>query len=192
MSENAGQVRRREDPRLITGTGEFVDDLRVPGCLHAAFVRSPHAHARVGGIDVSAALKAPGVAAVFTAADLGAANGLLPVYAPHPALPVPRCMRPLTPDVVRFVGEPVAVVIADDPYLAYDAVDAVAVDWEPLRPLADVHAAMADGAPVLHEGMGSNVAADWRQRVGDVEAASKTADVVVRTRIHLADRKSVV
>jgi len=186
MSEHAGHVRRREDPRLITGTGEFVDDLRVPGCLHAAFVRSPHAHARIRGIDASAALKMPGVAAVFTAADLGAANGMLPVYAPHPALKVPLCMRPLTPDVVRFVGEPVAVVVADDVYRAYDALEAVAVDYEPLPPLADVHAALTAGAPVLHPELASNVAAEWSQRVGDVGAAVKQAAVVVRTRIQLA------
>src|SRR6266704_1549282 len=98
MAEH-GVVRRREDPRLITGTGEFIDDLRVPGCLHAAMLRSPHAHARIRAIDVSAAKKAPGVVGVFTAADLGAANQPLPVYASHPALPVPCRMRPLATDV---------------------------------------------------------------------------------------------
>src|SRR5688572_32586960 len=123
MAEHAGTVRRREDPRLVTGAGEFVDDLRVPGCLHAAMLRSPHAHARIRAIDVAAARKAPGVVAVVTAADLGPANAPMPVYAPHPALPVPCRLRPLTSDVVRFVGEPVAAVIADDPYRAHDALD---------------------------------------------------------------------
>src|SRR5713226_4397917 len=129
MAEHAGVVRRREDPRLITGAGEFVDDLRVPGCLHAAMLRSPHAHARIRAIDVSAARRVPGVVGVFTAADLGAANGLIPVYAPHPALPVPCRLRPLAVDVVRFVGEPLVAVVADDPYHAYDALDLIVVEY---------------------------------------------------------------
>src|SRR5438034_2695739 len=128
MAEHTNGVRRREDPRLVSGRGEFVDDLRVPGCLHAAILRSPHAHARIRAIDVSAALKAPGVAGVFTAADLGDAGGPMPIYAPHPALPVPCRQRPLAPDVVRFVGEPVVAVVADDIYRAYDALDVIAVD----------------------------------------------------------------
>ena len=89
MSEHAGVVRRREDPRLITGAGEFVDDLRVPGCLHAAMLRTPHAHARIRGIDAAAARRAPGVVGVYVAADLGAVGDPMPIYAPHPALPVP-------------------------------------------------------------------------------------------------------
>ncbi|HEV8142200.1 MAG TPA: xanthine dehydrogenase family protein molybdopterin-binding subunit [Methylomirabilota bacterium] len=186
MAEHAGVVRRREDPRLITGTGAFIDDLRVPGCLHAAVLRSPHAHARIRAIDVSAAKKAPGVVGAFTAADLGAAGNPMPIYAPHPALPVPCKIRPLAPDVVRFVGEPVAVVIADDVYHANDALDLIQVDYEPLPALVDVEEALAANAPVLHAEIGSNVVAEWRQRVGDAEAAVRTADVVVRTRIRLA------
>ena len=119
-------VRRREDPRLITGAGEFVDDLRVPGCLHAAMLRSPHAHARIVSIDVSAARRAPGVVGVFVAADLGAVGGPIPIYAPHPALPVPCRISVLARDRVRFVGEAVAVVVADDPYRAHDALDLIA------------------------------------------------------------------
>ena len=186
MAEHTDAVRRREDPRLVTGTGAFVDDLRVPGCLHAAFVRSPHAHARVRAIDVSAALKSPGVVAVATAADLGAANAPMPVYAPHPALPVPCRLRPLATDVVRFVGEPLAAVIADDPYRAHDALDLVRVDYEPLAALVDVDAALAPDAPVLHAEIGSNVPAEWRQTVGDADAAIRGADVVLRARIRLA------
>ncbi|MBM4439655.1 MAG: xanthine dehydrogenase family protein molybdopterin-binding subunit [Candidatus Rokubacteria bacterium] len=186
MSDYAGSVRRREDPRLITGRGEFVDDLRIPGVVHAAFVRSPHAHARIRSIDVAAALKLPGVLGAFTAADLGAQNAPLPVYAPHPALPVPCRLRPLAPDIVRFVGEPVAAVIADDPYRAQDALDRIAVEYEPLTALVDVEAALAPGAPVLHAEIGSNVPAEWRQRVGDVERAFQEAGVVVRTRIRLS------
>src|SRR5438046_1208993 len=164
MAEHAGVVRRREAPRLITGAGQFVDDLRVPGCLHVAMLRSPHAHARIRAIDVSAAQKAPGVVGVFTGADLGPANAPLSIYAPHPALPVPCRMRPLASDVVRFVGEPVVAVVADDPYRAHDALYLIAVTYEPLPALVDVEAALAPGAPVLHAEIGANVVADWRQR----------------------------
>jgi CO/xanthine dehydrogenase Mo-binding subunit len=84
MAEHAGPVHRREDPRLITGTGEFVDDLRVPGCLHAAFLRSPRAHARIRAVETAAAQRSPGVVGVFTSQDLGSAGGSIPVFAPHP------------------------------------------------------------------------------------------------------------
>ena len=186
MAEHAGVVRRREDPRLITGAGEFVDDLAVPGCLHAAMLRSPHAHARILGIDVRAARRAPGVAGVFTAEDLGAVAGPIPIYAPHPALPVPCRISVLARDRVRFVGEAVAVVVADDPYCAQDALDLIRVDYEPLPALVDVEAAIAAGAPVVHEEIGSNVVAEWRQQVGDAAAALAAAPVVVKTRVRLS------
>lgn len=186
MAEHAGSVRRREDPRLITGTGKFVDDFRVPGCLHAAMLRSPHAHARIRSIDVSAARRAPGIVGVFLASDLGSAGVAIPIYAPHPALPVACGIRPLAGERVRFVGEAVAAVIADDPYRAWDALDLIRVEYEPLPALVDMDAALAPGAPVLHEETASNVVAEWRQRVGDVEAAFRAADVVVRTRVRLA------
>src|SRR5947207_1070751 len=186
MAEHAGSVRRREDPRLITGAGEFVDDFRVPGCLHAVMLRSPHAHARIRSIDVSAARRAPGVVGVFLASDLGSAGVAIPIYAPHPAWPGACGIRPLAGERVRFVGEAVAAVIADDPYRAWDALDLIRVEYEPLPALVDMDAALAPGAPVLHEETASNVVAEWRQRVGDVEAAIRAADVVVRTRVRLA------
>jgi carbon-monoxide dehydrogenase large subunit len=118
-------VPRKEDRRMLLGRGRFVDDLARPGLLHAAFVRSPHAHARMTGIDAAAAAAQPGVAAVLTAASLG-----------HPFLLavlerdefVPTRMPILAGDVVRFVGEPVALVVADDPYRAEDAAELVEVD----------------------------------------------------------------
>jgi carbon-monoxide dehydrogenase large subunit len=186
MAEHTDAVRRREDPRLITGAGGFIDDFRVDGCLHAAFLRSPHAHARVVAIDVSAARKAPGVGGVFTAADLGAENAPLPIYAPHPRLPVPGRIRPLVAEAARFVGEPVVAVVADDPYRAHDALELIDVEYEPLPALVDIDAALAPGALVLHPEIGSNVVAEWRQRVGDADAALATAEVVVRTRVRLA------
>jgi CO/xanthine dehydrogenase Mo-binding subunit len=186
MAEHAGSVRRREDPRLVTGAGQFVDDLRIADCLHAAVLRSPHAHARVGAIDGAAARRAPGVVGVFTATDLGAASGPIPIYASHPALPVPCPMRPLARDRVRFVGEPVVAVIADSPYRAHDALDLIRVAYEPLPPVVDLETALAPGAPVLHGELASNVVAEWRQRVGDVDGAVRTAAVVLRIRIRLA------
>jgi carbon-monoxide dehydrogenase large subunit len=186
MAEHAGVVRRREDPRLITGAGEFVDDLRVPGCLHAAMLRSPHAHARIVSIDVSAARRAPGVVGVFVAADLGAVGGPIPIYAPHPALPVPCRISVLARDRVRFVGEAVAVVVADDPYRAHDALDVIRVEYEALPAVVDVEGAIAAGATVVHDEIGSNVVAEWRQQVGDAAAALAGAPVVVKTRVRLS------
>lgn len=187
MAEYAGAViRRREDPRLITGRGEFVDDLRPAECVHLAILRSPHAHARVRAIDVSAARALPGVLGVYTAADLGRAGGPIPIYASHPALPRPCSLPPLAAGRVRFVGEPVAAVAAVDAYRAHDALEAIRVEYEPLPAVTDVEAALAPGAPVLHEELGSNVAAAWRQQVGDVDAALRGAEVVVRTRFRLA------
>jgi carbon-monoxide dehydrogenase large subunit len=187
MAEHAGEViRRREDPLLVTGRGRFIDDLPVAGCLHLAVARSPHAHARLGEVRAEAARRAPGVVGVFTAADLGAANAPMPTYAPHPGLPTVCGIRPLAADRVRFVGEGVAAVVATDPYRAHDALALIDVDYAPLPAVVDVEAALAPGAPVLHAELGGNVAAQWSQRVGDVEAALRGAEVVVRTRVRLA------
>jgi len=141
-------VPRREDRRMLLGRGRFTGDLTRPGLLHAAFVRSPHAHALVGGIDGTAARQAPGVAGLFTAESLG-----------HPCLLamlerdefVPTPMPILAGDRVRFVGEPVVLVIADDAYRAEDAAELVAVDWEPRPAVASIAAASAAGAPRLHD-----------------------------------------
>jgi aerobic carbon-monoxide dehydrogenase large subunit len=139
---------RKEDRRMLLGRGRFTADLTRPGLLHAAFVRSPHAHALVGGIDADAARLAPGVQALFTAADLG-----------HPALLamlerdefVPTAMPILAGDRVRFVGEPVAIVVADDDYRAEDAAELAEVDWDPQPAAASIEAATAPGAPRLHD-----------------------------------------
>jgi carbon-monoxide dehydrogenase large subunit len=186
VAEHAGHVRRREDPRLITGAGQFVDDLRMPDCLHAAFLRSPHAHAAIRAVDAAAARRAPGVVGVYTAADLGSAGGPVPVYAPHPALPRPCGVRPLAADRVRFVGEPVVMVLAADVYRARDALELIRVEYEPLPAIVDVEAALAPGAPLVHVELGTNVAAEWRQRAGDPDAAFRRAEVVVRTRFRLS------
>lgn len=179
-------VRRREDPSLITGAGRFIDDLPFADCLHLAVLRSPHAHARILGLETTAAAKAPGVIGVFSGHDLGPANAAMPTYAPHPALPVVCGTRPLAVDRVRFVGEPVVAAVATDAYLAHDALDLVRVDYAPCPAVIGVEAALAPGAPLVHEELPGNVAADWTQRVGDAGAALRTADVVVRTRVRLS------
>ncbi|MGH3154917.1 MAG: xanthine dehydrogenase family protein molybdopterin-binding subunit, partial [Streptosporangiaceae bacterium] len=140
-------VPRKEDRRMLLGRGRFVGDLDRPGLLHAAFVRSPLAHARITGIDVAAAAAQPGVAAVLTAASLGH-PGLLAMLERDEF--VPTVMPILAGETVRFVGEPVALVVADDPYLAEDAAELVEVDWDLLPAVTDIEAATAAAAPRLH------------------------------------------
>jgi CO/xanthine dehydrogenase Mo-binding subunit len=186
MAPIAGQViRRREDPRLITGAGQFIDDLRPPDCVHVAIVRSPHAHADILAIDTRAAAEARGVVAVLIGADLGGTNAPIPVFNEHPGLPRPCGIRPLASERVRFVGEPVVAVAATDRYLAQDAAELVRIEYQPLPAVTDVVAAAA-GAPLVHDALGTNVAAEWRQHVGAPEAAFRGAEVVVRVTLRQA------
>jgi carbon-monoxide dehydrogenase large subunit len=144
---------RKEDRRMLLGRGRFTADLTRPGLLHAAFVRSPYAHARVGALDTDAAVKADGVVAVLTAASLGHPY-LLALLEREEFVPTP--MPILAGETVRFTGEPVAVVIADDPYRAEDAIELVEVDWAPLPAVTSIEQAEAPGAPRLHEPVGGN------------------------------------
>jgi carbon-monoxide dehydrogenase large subunit len=147
-----------EDARLLTGRGTYVGDIALPGMLHACFVRSPHPRARIVGIDVSDATKLPGVHTVFTASDLnpGMHEQWHTILGPHsPETPRP----PLAEDVVRFVGDPVALVVADSRYIAEDACDAVLVDYEPLAPVVDYRTAVSR-ADLVHEAHGSNLIAE--------------------------------
>ncbi|HEV8385465.1 MAG TPA: hypothetical protein VGQ11_11400, partial [Candidatus Acidoferrales bacterium] len=143
-------LKRKEDPRLIQGIAHYVDDLVLAGMLHAGFVRSPHAHAKVKSIDTSKAQSAPGVVGVFTAEDFRGQIGIVPCAAQLPDLKgAPRPV--LATGRVRFVGEAVAVVVASDPYALRDAIDLVDVDYEPLTPVVDPEKAIAKGAPVLFD-----------------------------------------
>jgi aerobic carbon-monoxide dehydrogenase large subunit len=146
---------RKEDRRMLLGRSRFVADLDPrtpktrtpgPGLLHAAFVRSPHAHARVAGLDAAAAIKQPGVSAVFTSASLG--DPYLLAMLEREEF-IPTRMPVLAGDVTRFVGEPVALVVADDPYRAEDAAELVEVDWDPRPAVMSIEAATAPGAPRL-------------------------------------------
>jgi carbon-monoxide dehydrogenase large subunit len=165
--------KRIEDLPLLQGRGRFVDDLQFPGTLHAAFVRSPHAHALIHGIDAGAARQAPGVQAVLTLADLmpHLSEERLPLQFRSAVLPPDITPFVLAKDEVAFVGEAVAVVIAQSRALAEDAAALVAVDYEPLPAVADCRAAAEPGAPLAHRGRKSNVMTEIKQAYGDVAAA---------------------
>ncbi|MGX5654373.1 aerobic carbon-monoxide dehydrogenase large subunit [Geodermatophilus nigrescens] len=167
-------VRRREDARLITGRGRYLDDIGS-GALAAAFVRSPHAHARVLDVDVEAALDVEGLVAVYTYEDLtGPMAEPLPVLIPHPQLHAPRTGYPLANGVVNHVGEPVVMVVATDRYVAEDAAERIVVTYEELPVVVGVDAAREARAAV-HEDVPDNVAARHHQETGDVEPALAAA-----------------
>ena len=174
-------IRRREDPRLITGTATYVDDIQMPGMHHACILRSPHGAARIRSIDIKAASEHPGVAAVFTGKDI-AAVGPVPCGASLPGLRVPAHSI-LAQDRVYFVGHPVAVVVATDRYIAADALDLIEVDYEPLQAVTDPEKALAAGAPAVHPEWPDNIAFTYHQEGGDSETAFKEAEVVVKQRI---------
>lgn len=176
---------RREDPELLTGRGRYSADLVLPGMLHAVFLRSPHPHARIGSIDADAARALPGVRAVLAAAELP--DGLAPQPVSHViwgARETPYYA--LARDRVRYVGEPVAVVVAESAYLAEDGRDAITVEWEPLPSVGDVEASLRDDAPRLYDEWDDNVAGSSGGELGDVDAALEAADVVVSERFDIA------
>jgi carbon-monoxide dehydrogenase large subunit len=167
--------------RLVAGSGRFVADVRVPGMLHAAVLRSPHAHARLVSIDAKRALEVPGVHAVFTAADVPA-SAIIPNRVPAPA-GTERYLQPaIARNSVRYVGEPVALIVADDRYVAEDALGLIDVVYEPLPACASVGDALAPGAPRLFPGTESNNVAVITMRVGDADAALAGAAVRIRER----------
>ena len=185
------RVQRNEDARLLTGRALFVDDIELPGMLHAAFLRSPHAHARVRRIDVSAALRREGVIAVYTAADLGDYWRPGPLLVPPPPIDGivfnQRTQVPLAKDKARHAGEPVALVVAESRYIAEDALADIAVDYEPLPAVVDLERAGRPDAPRVHDDVPGNVAAHLRQARGNYSAAAREAHLVVKRRF-LYDR----
>src|SRR5271166_2752732 len=173
-----GQARlRKEDAKLITGQTNWTDNIRLPGMLHMAFLRSPFAHAKITRVDVSGAVGQPGVIAAFSGADFGAEQGSLPcawpvtpdiVIPPHP---------PMAVDEVRYVGEAVACVVARDRYAAADAIASIDVDYEPLPPVLDIRTALDEGSPKVHEA--GNKSYEWVFANGDMDAAFRDAPVVL-------------
>lgn len=183
-----GRLTRNEDARLLTGQALFLDDLALPGMLHAAFLRSPHAHARLGAIDPSRALAAAGVVAVYTAEDLGAYWQPGPLLVPPPPVPGAlfnqRTQVPLARGKVRHVGEPIALVVAASRYLAEDAAAEIEVEYEILDAAVDLEGALAAGAPLVHDDLDSNLAAHVVQARGDWAVARAAAHRVIARRLH--------
>ena len=179
------RVKRKEDAALLTGRGTYVDNLSLPGMVWLAIVRSPHAHARINGVDLTAARAAEGVVAVFGGADLADDwKAGLPC-----AWPVTEDMKngthfPLATDKARYQGDGVAVVVAESRALATDAAELVRVEYEPLPAAVDVEAAAEDGAPLVHDELGTNVSYVWRLDAGDVDGAFADAAATVKGRYY--------
>ncbi len=167
------RVARLEDPALLTGRGNFTDDIHLPDLMEAAFVRSPHPHARIRAIDATAARAHPGIHAVLTSADLPAElrDATVPFQVPNAAISQPLQQRLLEDREVHFVGEPIALVLADSRYVAEDAAALVDIDYEVLPAAGDCRAARADGAPVAHSSSENNECAKYTVGYGDVAAA---------------------
>ncbi|MBL8986082.1 MAG: molybdopterin-dependent oxidoreductase, partial [Gemmatimonadetes bacterium] len=177
-------IKRREDPRLITGAGAFVDDLKLPGLTYAAFVRSPYAHARIVGIDTRAAAAAPGVIAVFSGKDVAGRINPVPCAFNVPGCDLKTPAHPvLATDKVRYAGDAVAMVVAESRAAARDAVDLVEVDYEPLGATVDPEKAVQPGAPEIHADVPGNVAFTWHVAGGDADQAFARAGAKVSLRI---------
>jgi carbon-monoxide dehydrogenase large subunit len=174
------RLPRKEDPRLIQGLSHYTDDLRLPGMLHCAFVRSQHANAKIASIETSAARSVEGVVAVITAADLTDVGGV-PCAGALPDLKLPP-HPPLAKGHVRYVGEPVAAVVAEDFYAARDAAELVMVDYDSLPAAVDMEKAL-EGGPLVHPQFGTNLAFTHALKNGDVAGAFQRADVVVGERL---------
>jgi carbon-monoxide dehydrogenase large subunit len=186
-------VKRREDPRFLRGEGRFIDDVTLPGMLHAAFLRSPHAHARIARIDTAAAAAAPGVVRVLTYKDLERWMKPLPLFGAVPpglAAVVKFDLRQapqwaLCRDRARYVGEIIAMVVADSSERAQDAVDLIEVEWDLLPPVVDMTRAAEPGAPLIHPEWGSNVGVGFTHSIGDADRAFAQADVTVAETFHI-------
>ena len=175
------RVRRKETQRFITGTGRYVDDLLPPGTLHVSFVRSSCAHARIKSIDVEAARAMPGVRGVYTGAEI--AQRVKPLRVGGSSLLRPVKLYPLAVEKVRYFGEPLAVVVADNRYLAEDAMEAVAVDYEILPAVVDTEAALEPGAPAVHEEVGSNLVYKHHFATDGIDKVFQDAEIVIKEKI---------
>jgi carbon-monoxide dehydrogenase large subunit len=175
-------IKRVEDPRLIQGIATYVDDLQLTGTLHAAILRSPYAHAKINLIKTDAARALEGVVAVFIGADVNDKCGLVPCASLMPDQKTPKHTA-LASDRVYFVGHAVAVVVAKDRYVARDALDLIEVEYEPLPAVSDPEKALEKDSPLTHPDLGTNLAFTWTLANGDLEAAFKQADRVIKARM---------
>ena len=179
-------IPRNEDRRLLSGQALFVDDVELPGLLHAAFLRSSIAHARIRRIDVTTARERAGVVAIYTAVDLGEYWRPGPLLVPPPPIAGlvfnQRTQVPLAKDKVRHVGEPLAIVLAESRYIAEDALADIEVELEPLPAVANLETAASQSDARVHDDVAGNVAAHVHQRKGDYIAAAAKADHVIRRR----------
>ncbi|MET8719071.1 xanthine dehydrogenase family protein molybdopterin-binding subunit [Streptomyces misionensis] len=186
VGREVGRARlRKEDARLLTGQTTWTDNIQVAGMLHLAILRSPMAHARITRVDVAPALERPGVLAAFSGADLAEGLGSLPCAWPVTEDIVLPDHPPIAVEEVRYAGDPVAVVAARDRYAAADALEAIEVDYDPLPPVLDLEAALAEDAPLVHSDKGTNRCYTWPLATGESFAAVRErAEVTVRRRYH--------
>jgi aerobic carbon-monoxide dehydrogenase large subunit len=183
LSKSVGaRIKRREDPSLIRGLGQYVDDVKLPEMLHVAILRSPHGHARIKSIDTAAAGQHPGVVAVVTGAELRDQIGTIPTTADNPTLRIPKHYV-LAVDKVCYVGEGVAAVVAEGRYTARDSIDLIQVEYDPLPAVTDPEKALAPGSPVIHSEWPDNLAFRWEQTQGEIDKAFKQADKVVKQKL---------
>jgi carbon-monoxide dehydrogenase large subunit len=177
-------IKRKEDPRMIAGKGTYLDDVRLPGMVHAVFVRSPYAHAKIKSIDASKAKKVQGVVAVYTGAELEQKLGPVPCawqVPTDPPIKIPR-YTPLAVDKVRYVGDPVAVVVAQDLYVAQDAAELVKVEYQLLPSVVSQEEAVRPGAPQLYDNIPNNTCFVWHVSGGEADRVFKDAEVIVKQR----------
>ena len=185
-TRNFGQrVERNVDPKLLRGEGAFVDDIPLPDALHVAFLRSPHARARIVHLDASAARRHPGVVAVYGCDDIGALDVEMPLLIPHSSMKNPQTQRPLARGDVYYVGQTIAMVVAVDRYTAEDAAAMIDVDYAPLPVEMDLEKALSDGAPLVHSSVPNNLAAHFVQTCGKPDEAFARAEHVTRITVQV-------
>ncbi|MEH7249418.1 xanthine dehydrogenase family protein molybdopterin-binding subunit [Neobacillus niacini] len=196
MKKYVGQsIKRKEDYRLVTGTGQFVADIKLAGMLEAVFVRSPQSHARIRKIDISKAKELPGVHVILIGDDIKGKIKPITQFESHSAVP-PNVAKEINPkiqfnyesvlavDKVMYVGQPVAVVVADNRYIAEDAADLIKVDYEQLTPIVNPFEAMKEGSPLVQEQVEQNIQMEFHLNLGDARLAEQQADYILKTRVH--------
>jgi CO/xanthine dehydrogenase Mo-binding subunit len=190
MTYVGSRVKRKEDDRLLRGAGRYVGDVQRPGMLHAAIARSSFSHGRLVKVDVSKARELRGVVKVITFADIAGVKPIPMRLAPRDDL-IRALQRPLASDRVRYVGEPVAVVVAESRYIAEDAIESIEIEVEELEPIVDARKAIEKGAPILHAAVPDNIAGHFVENVGDVKRGLADAAVVIEEEFYIQRHSGV-